>query len=66
MSKMKPFRETNIDISEYENTLLSEIDGLRATCIELIEGLRIMCSSFPAPPEIKEIISKFDYLDKEK
>ena len=65
MSKMKPFRETNIDISEYEQSLLSEIDGLRDTCIELIGALRTMCISFPAPQKIKETISKFDYLDKE-
>lgn len=64
MSKL--LRETNIDISEYEQSLISEIDGLRDTSLELIKALRIMCCSFPAPAEIIEIVNKFKHIKEKK
>ena len=63
---MEVFREQELNTSEYHRSLVSEIDGLREVSLELIEALRVMCSSFPAPPEIKELIDRFDYLRKEK
>lgn len=53
MSEKMKVRETPVE--GHDKSLISENQGLREVCKELIEALGVMVSSFPAPEKIKDL-----------
>ena len=60
---MDKFRETPVE--GHDREYISENEGLREACIELIKALEVMCSSFPAPEKIEKVRNRFKYLLEE-